>query len=187
MSIISNLFSQGAADLEIADFKFEVVLPISAIVELDQQKDESEFKRDIVKVIVWFVDDRQFGNWNLWNRNKPKEEKFFEFDNLVRKNEIQTVTHAGLNMMGFNFAKIRRMNPEFRKSVIIVSFDLEQRNSLDDKKKKRNPVVLADAGKIADTIKAAEAKLNAAQKDQEESNWLLDTLNELLRPLWEKK
>ncbi|MBU2514512.1 hypothetical protein KJ966_24570 [bacterium] len=172
-------------DLEIGDFKFEKVLPISAIIELDQQKDEAEFKRDIVKIIVWFVDDRQFGNWQVWHTNKLKEEKFQEFLQLVRKNEIQTVTHVGLNAMGFNFGKIRRVEPQFSKSRITVAFDLEQYNSLEDKKKKREPVVLADASNTDDVIKAAEAKLNQAQQDQEKSNGILDTINNLLKKLYE--
>lgn len=185
MSVVDNLFSNDGPKLEIGELKFEVVLPITGIAELDAEKDEAEFKRDMVKVIVWFVDDRYFGNWYLWKRNRSKEEKFFEFDNLVRKNEIQTVTHTGLNMMGFNFARIRRVENRFEKSVIISSFDLEQYNSLEDKKKKREPVTLADPQKLEETVKATEAKINAAQQDQEESNGMLDTLNNLLKKLWE--
>lgn len=183
---ILNLFDESGPKLIIGDFEFEIVVAVSDVTERDPAKDKAEFKKSTAKVVVWFVDNCRFHNYRIWNTNKTKEEKLQDFNTtLVLNDDIQTVTHAGLNATGIKFGRVMRAEKEYQKHIIIVSFDLEIYKDLPEKKKERKEKTLADPSEASATEKAAAAKVSQAQADQLQSNEFLKTIDTLLKKLWE--
>ena len=188
-------WSNAEKSLKIGQIEFEKVVAMSDITEMDTQKDKAYPKPQTVQVVVWFLDNWQFGNYYKFiSQDKTKEEKLKEFmtklvlptEESLGKSRVHMVTHDGLNAAGFKYGQILRVEKEFKKGRIIVSFDLEEWYSLATKMLDRNPPKLASPVD-PETIEAAIAtKKNQAAAEQEEGNAILAWMNDKLKPLWEE-
>ncbi len=171
--------------LKIGSFVFEKVIAKSDVQALDPEEDYSEVKRVPVKVVAWLLDNWQFGNAYIGSPEKSKHQKLKELTTMVESKEIFTITDTDLNKAGVQFGLIQRVGREYQKGMIVVSLDIEQRYSQEDKRKERESTELSDAENEESTPQATTAKRNQAQVAQEESNAVLDWLNGTFKKLWE--
>jgi|APSaa5957512622_1039677.scaffolds.fasta_scaffold36754_2 hypothetical protein len=170
--------------LQIGDFVFEKVIAKSDVIERDSFKDNTKTKYIPIKVVAWLLDNWQFGN-PMWTFTKKSAlEKKADLVAMVESKAIFEVTDNDLNASNVRFCEILRVSFEYPKGYIVVSLDLEQRHSQQDKQDNREPVKLVDADTPEATEKATAEKKNQATEAQAESNKLLDWAEGKLRGLW---
>ncbi len=185
MSILDH-FNTDTPKLTIGDIKFEILVAISNVIERDAFKDEAKFKKGTARAVVWFVDDTRFHNHGFRQKSRSKEDKLKDFTNkLLLLNEIQSLTHTGLNAIGIVYCKVVRAEPEYKKHIITVSFDMGLYKTTQDKHETRSEQNIADATDSSQTAAAIAKKTNQAQADQIAGNSFFDAINKLLKPLYD--
>lgn len=151
--------------------------------------EESETKAvdDNFHFVIWLCDDSQGANYHTWHTDIKKEDKLKAFLRVYNEKKIYPVQNETLAAAGIKYARIIRYSIEHQEDLIILSIDLAPKQTLEEKKQKRNKPVLKEAKKTEDTKTATESKKNQAEEEQTAVNEWLKKIDDMLKKFYEKK